>query len=233
MAVSLTDPNVDTHSTTDATTYSSGSWTPPANALLVCWVINRSTVDTPTSVTGHGATYTRAATVTDAAGLRMHLYVADSGGSPSAGTDDVVFAATQGGCHVMVHAFQGVDLSGGAVAAIVQSVVTALAATGTSGSLTLAAAGNAANRPISAWAHRANEVTTPATNWTEIDDGQFPTTAPSSSAECQWRSDAFDTAAAASWTTSIGFAGIAAELKASLVGPTPIPRIGPDRRAGN
>lgn len=85
--------------------------------------------------------------------------------------------------------------------------------TGTSLSLTLAAAANSKNRPFCVVAHTAAEGTSPGSNWTEIGDANHAS--PGNSLETQWRSDAFDTAVAASWSTSTNFGAIAFEIKSS------------------
>src|SRR5207302_6943185 len=102
-----------------------------------------------------------------------------------------------------------VDLSGGVAAAFVQSPTGS--GTAASGSIAVASPGNSANRPVSGWFHAQNEVTSPRTNWAEVDDGNH--NMPNAAMESQWRSDAFETTASASWSTSSAWLGIAAELK--------------------
>ncbi|TLZ54000.1 MAG: hypothetical protein E6K15_09705, partial [Methanobacteriota archaeon] len=102
-----------------------------------------------------------------------------------------------------------VDLSGGVAAAFVQSPTGS--GTAGSGSITLASPGNSANRPVSGWFHAAQEGTNPRANWAEADDGNHNN--PGTGVESQWRSDAFETTASASWSTSSAWLGIAAELK--------------------
>lgn len=177
--------------------------------------IGASAVD-PTSVTGNGVSWTKKTAVSDGSGvMRIHLYVADSGSSPSSGALTVSYGAvTQLGQHVSVFELSGVDLSGGATVAVVQAPTTT--GTAAAGSITLAAAGQMTNRPISGWAHAANEATNERANWVEVHDGSFAT--PVSGKETQWRPDFFETTSTASWTTSSIYVGIAAEVKA-LIGP--------------
>jgi hypothetical protein len=111
-------------------------------------------------------------------------------------------------------------LSGGVANAFVQTPNNS-GSSATSGSVTLAAAGNAANRPIAAFLHDADEVTVERTNWTECDD--MHGSGPDRAFHTQYRSDAFETTASASWSTSGDWAGLAAELKASVAGGGALP----------
>src|SRR5207249_11107465 len=97
---------------------------------------------------------------------------------------------------------------GGVAAAFIQSPTGS--GTAGSGSITLASPGNSANRPVSGWFHAAQEVTTPRANWVEADDGSHNN--PGTGVESQWRSEAFETTASASWSTSSAWLGIAVEL---------------------
>jgi hypothetical protein len=84
-------------------------------------------------------------------------------------------------------------------------------ATDTSASITLAAAGNSNNRPISGWAVAGSVSFTPRTNWSEMDE-----LGGTGHLETQYRSDAFENTASATWGgSSQDWAGIAAELKGS------------------
>lgn len=205
--------NPDINSNADASSYLSASWTPPTSGLILVFVYNtKSTLPEAPSISGNGLTWVLIKT-NEITSSRLTLLAADAAGS-SAGQTTVDFGGlAQNGCFASFFQATGVDLSGGVAAAFVQSLING--GTGTSGSITLAAAGDSANRPISGWGHRENEVATPQTSWTELDD--FGHTLPVSSLETQYRSDAFDTAAAASWAGSVQWRGIAAELKASGV----------------
>jgi len=222
MAIALTDPNVDTFDNANATVYTTGSWTPPQNALLVLYICNAATTDDPSSVVGNGVTWSKKASVNDGSGSRVGLWVADSGVAPTAGVITVTFAAQQGGCSLLVFALTGVDLSGGALAAVVQAPSNSGSAT--SGSVTLAAAGSSNNRPIVCFLHRANELTTPRAAWSEIGDGSY--SGPLRGTETQWRSDAFETTASATWASNVNWAGLAGEIKAGtppvVLTPSPL-----------
>jgi hypothetical protein len=166
-------------------------------------------------MSGNGLTWTQiGSTLADGDNGGLSMFAADASGS-SAGATTVDFGAdTQVHCTVSFFHATGVDLSGGVAAAFVQSPTNT--GTGTSGSVTLAAAGAADNRPISFFWHLAAESSTERTNWTELDD--MTGTGRNRGIITQYRDDAFETTASASWTTSAKWAGIAAELKASVAG---------------
>jgi hypothetical protein len=69
---------------------------------------------------------------------------------------------------------------------------------------------DANSRGFSYFAHVANEGTTFRTNWSELSDdfGASPIMA----SEAQWRSDAFETTASASWATGSRYMGFAIEI---------------------
>ena len=169
------------------------------------------TFDTPT-IAGNNLTWTQiGSTLVFATSTRtLALFGANASGATS-GITTVTFANTQLGCTVSFFHATGVDLASGVAAAFVQNVSNS--GTGTAGSVTLAAASATKNRAISGWCHLANEVTTHATNWTEADD--LAGIGHMRGSQTQYRTDAFDTAAAATWTTSSAWGGIAAELKAA------------------
>jgi hypothetical protein len=206
-------------STTSAASYAaSPSYTPAAGSLLVAFVESSlaSSPINPTSVTGHGVTFS---SLSIAGALstthRVSVWVADSGAAPTAVATTASFGSTnQSGCSIIEYEITGVDLSGGAVAAIVQSPVNT--GTGTTGTVTLSAAGNSENIELAAFVHLANEGTTPRTNWTEPvgSDGNF--NAPATGVEAQYRTDTFETTVSATWATSSAWLGVALEIKAAL-----------------
>lgn len=214
---------------TDAASYANTSWTPPTSDLICLVVYNTkaTAADAVTSVTGNGITWTSIASATFGAGSikRLTLFGANGSGS-SAGITTISFGAnTQTGCNASFFQATGVDLTGGVVAAFVQSPVVNAGAAATTGSVTLAAAGNAANRPIAAFGSAANETITGRTNWTTFD--VIGGSAPVRNLGTQVRSDAFETTASATWVTSGVWGAIAAELKATLAAAAspPGPRV--------
>jgi len=204
------------YSTTAATSYTcSPTYTPAAGALLVAFVVTTlgATPLDPTSVTGHGVTFTmltlsaRTLSTTHA----VSVWIANSGASPSSTAVVASYGAvSQTGGAVIEFEVTMVDLTTLAGSVVQQPTNTG---TATSGTVTLSAAAHANNRPMSFWLHLANEATTFRTNWTETAgaDGNFNT--PPTGAEGQFRSDAFETTASASWTTSSLWRGVALEIK--------------------
>lgn len=207
------------YSTTAASSYTAGtSWTPAANSLLVALVVGCSTtVADPTSVSGHGGSYTKLTLSANGISTThaLSVWVRDAGASPTNAAAAASWGSSRTGGAVIEFEVTGAAIAGGATGCIVQNPTNN--GTGTSGSVTLSAAGNSQNRPMSFWCHLANEATTPRTNWTETTgaDGNFNN--PATGAEGQFRSDTFETTASASWTTSSAWRGVALEIKAQLV----------------
>jgi hypothetical protein len=215
MPIALTDPNVDVNDTTDTTTYTSATWTPPANALLCLFICSHTNLDEPSSVTGHGVTYSKKTSQAISTNSRIGLWVADSGGSPTSVGDSATWGTNRTGCQMIPFALTGVDLSGGALAAVVQAPVNS--GTGNTATVTLAGAGAAGNRPIMGIGTQLGEAITPRTNWAEIGDGSIAT--PARRLEAQWRSDTFETTASGTWTTAtFDWGAIAAEIKEAAGG---------------
>lgn len=207
----------DINSSADAASYTGSSVTPPTAGMVVGYILGARTAGptTPT-VSGWGVTWAQiGSTLSMAAGERsLSLFAADLTGATTGAITVDFGGVTQIGCCASFFQVEGVDLSGGVAAAFVQ-VKTATASTGTSGTVALDPAGNAANRPIAGWFHSTSEATTHRTDWTEMDD--ILGTSPSRALETQCREDAFETTASASWATSSFRGVIAAELKATLV----------------
>lgn len=198
---------------TDATAASTGSYTPTANRLLVADVSSSIGAGTPSvpAASGNGVTWAQAATVTVGVD-RLTRFVALSGGSPTAGAFTADWGAeTQSSVRISVFAIDGADLSGTALAAIVQSKTGT--GTGLTGSVTMDSAPDAGNRCIAGFAHSANQTTTERASWTEIHD--LANSSPTRALETQWRSDASEQTGSATWATSTSWQGIVAEVKAA------------------
>jgi len=223
MAISFSNLGVnatpDLNSGADATSYATASWTPPTSGLILAFVhgarAGTATPDTPT-MSGNGVTWTQIGTTLSInGGVRgLSLFAANASGSSTGATTIDFGANTQLGCIVSFLHADGVDLASGVAAAIVQNVSNS--GTATSGSVTLAAAAHADNRPVAGFYHNTNETKTPRTNWTEADD--LTGAGHARALETQFRSDAFETTASATWTTSSAWGGIAVELKALVSG---------------
>ncbi len=215
----------DTNAGAALTFTSSPTWTPAANSLLIAWISSATEEVTPTSVTGHGVTYTKIGNLIQLGtgpnlGV-LELWAAKAGASPTSVAVSATWALARSGVDISEEEVTGHDnaltLATGAGQMFPQVVSAGNSnVAATSRSLTLAAAAHANNRPISAFIHQANEVKTPQASWTELDDGGY--TSPNRSMETQYRSDVFDTTAGASWATSRASAGMAAEIAEAASG---------------
>ena len=201
--------------TVDASSFTTASITPTANRLVIAVIYNRSGItdpaETPT-LSGNGLTWVQITTTTAGNTRDRVTMFRAMGASPSSGAVTIDFAGnTQNACHHSIFEFAGIDTSGtNGSGAVVQSATNS--GTATSLTVTLAAFGSTDNGATSGFEHRANEATTPETNWTEIHD--VTEINPNSNLETQWRADN-DTTASASWTTLANCGGIAIEIKAA------------------
>lgn len=169
--------------------------------------------NTPT-LQGNGVSWVQVATISvdPGASHRLTWFLGDAAGS-SAGVPVVDFAGqTQIMCGASFISAEGVDISGGMVAAVVQT--SSVSGTSTGGTLAFLAAGHADNLPLAAWFHQANESTSPDGGWTEADD--FGGVGPARSFETQYKTDGMADNTS-SWVTSSAFIGLGIELKAEIV----------------
>jgi hypothetical protein len=206
--------NPDIDDTVDRTSYTNISWTPPTIGLIMVYVVSNTAAGTPTTPTmsGNSLTWTQIATVGNGTiHKRITLFGANASGSTTGITTVDFGAETQDRCEAAFMSVTGVDLTGGVAAAFVQAPPGD--ATGTSGSITLAPAGDSLNRPISGWHLNAGGISIiPRANWTEVDQLTV-----GNRTETQCRPDAFETTASATWDgASRAWLGIAAELKADV-----------------
>ena len=213
------------YSTSAATAYATtGTYTPAENSLLIAFVVGSlaSSPTDPSSVTGHGVTWAKITLASNTVGgtHAISVWVANSGASPSTTAVTANWGSNRTGAAVIEFEVTGWNVSNPVENAIIQKPVNT-ATTGTTGTVTLATAKYNDNRPLSFWVHLANEATTPRTNWTETTgaDGNYNT--PATGAEAQFRSDAFETTASATWTTTINWFGVAIEVQAALELPFP------------
>jgi hypothetical protein len=230
MAIGLTNDDVTNSiprivTGNDQTTYTcnaggpanDGLYTPAANTLLVAMISTAGTSVDPTSITGHGVTYTKIA-FSSVTNLNMNgFYAADAGGSPTNAAATATWAVAPTGCAMYDLCFSGVDLSGGVVAAIVQSVLnTDIVGTATSLQTLLAAASAADNRPVAMCVLNVNQTITEDTNYTEINDQGH--TLPARRLSASWQSGGFDITIDHSWSAGSSVAVRAFEIKASAAG---------------
>lgn len=190
------------------------SWSPPTTGLIIAFVGQKRsggvTPSEPTSITGNGITWVKIGSQANtSAYVRVTIFAAKATGATT-GATTVNLTEEQFRGFVSFIQATGVDLAGTVAQAFVQTVGnTADAAS--SCSITLSAAGNSGNRPISAFILDANDAITPRTNWTEAD-----VLTDSRNFETQYRSSAFETTASASIAGTNYWAGIAAELKMEI-----------------
>lgn len=208
----------DVNTSTNAASYATSSWTPPTTGIIILFVINSRDTDLSVepTVSGNSLTWLKIATVAIDSGVdtyRITLFAADAAGATTGATTVSFGAETQSGCILEFLQAEGVNIGEGIAAAFIQSPTNSGTAA-TSGSVTLAGASNSNNRPVVCFFHAANEGTGRNPAWDEADDLRHAT--PAMAGETQSRSDVFDTAATATWTTSSDWLGIAAELRASL-----------------
>lgn len=213
-------------SNADATSYVTGSITPTASRLAVaCYnSVNLTEAVDPTqpTVSGNGLSWQIVDTFvwrTFGDRYRLTIAAADTGVSPSAG--GVTFdhgSQTQEAAEWSIFELNGTDVANGVPECFVQFVHSTVNASGSSLSLTLAAAGAADNRPFLAMAHASSGGITPRADWTEVHEGV--STAPNTAIETQERLDTFETTASATWTGTVGYGGIAFEVKAATGAPS-------------
>ena len=212
----------------DATSYAFPSATYSNNKLYLLFLsTSHATLTAPvaSAISGAGLTFTNVAQAFYS-GIGVRSVEAWRCLPTSGATTGVVTATLTGGTATNGHGFiieiDGMDTSGSnGSGAIVQSPTAVSASNGTSGSVTLSAFGSSDNRPFSFFAHRANEVTTFETNWTEL--GDVNSNSPSAGSECQWRSDTTDTTATATWGTSSAWGAIAIEIKQAVAAMSFVP----------
>jgi hypothetical protein len=157
------------NSTTNTNTYAGSSGSPSADALLVAIVSatddSSHNPDTPTVVnTPWGLTWARDSrgdnlwTTTGTVRRGGWVFYAMTTTAPGADTFDVNFVDAVTGCTAVCVEYTGADLSGGALAALVQCTVGAGSGT-TFAPATLNAAGHADNRGLAAYAKNVTSAT--------------------------------------------------------------------------
>ena len=209
--------------TTNTTAYTTASFTPTANLLIVAFFDasrgSSTAPDIPT-LSGGSLSWSQVGdltwTTTGTTRFRVTCFAAQVGGSPSSMTVTATYANALTGCQWSVFQVSGSDVANGVAQCFVQAVASSANLTGTSISITLSSAGNANNRAFLCVAHASNETYTIATNWSQI--GAGGNNSPSTSIGSQWRSDTFDTNPNTSWTTSTNYGGIGFEVKADTSG---------------
>jgi hypothetical protein len=208
--------NPDIRIVTDALTYSNTAWTPPTTGIVAAWASTGLAGGVPTlTLSGNGATWTEIYTMTWSGGARRISLFATFGNTTSNGITTLTCSGAVATLYGFCYFFQitGAHETGAITDAFAQGPNNA-GVTQLSGSVTLAAAGNAANRPMACFYHAATEAVTPNGVYTEQDSWQGA--GPALGGDAQVKTDAFDTTPSASWVTAANWGGLAAEV---VVGP--------------
>jgi hypothetical protein len=200
---------------TNLDAYSTGSYTPAANRLMIACVHSAlSGVPNTPTVAGNGLTWTQFHSYSDdTAGTqhRLTAFVALSGASPSAGAVTASFASqVQDGGSVIVDQYDGADISGTALAAIVQSKSGTVDGSGTDETITLDTAIGGGNATGGLIHHQADETTVAGSGYALLGFGSHA--GPSNANATVFRSDG-NVIVSGNWTTSSGKGGIAWEIK--------------------
>lgn len=221
MAISATHLTTN-GSDVDATSFTTASITPTANALVLAAVAAGKAVPVGTAtLTGNGLTWVEAVSpvLYDVAGTGGTLWLFRAmGASPSAGTVGIDFGGvTHLACVWSIVEFTGVDTSGSnGSGAVVQSVGEVEIDLGNTASVTLAAFSNVNNATFGAAAKQTNEGFTPGTDFLEL--GDFAVATPVVSVLTEWQA-ANDTTVDCSWATAGEKSGIiGVEVKAAAAG---------------
>jgi hypothetical protein len=207
----------------DQTSYSASITTVPAT-LHFCYIEGArdgSTNPPIPTVTHEGITATQIASLlwitTGATRRTIWLFAWNSGAGGGPSTILADFGVLMSGCSFRAIQVDGSDVANGVAQCFVQSVATAADLSGTSGSITLAAAANANNRPFGFFCHQANEESTVTAPWLTTSPNSAHAN-PLSGMKGEHRDDAFGTAVTMSWTTSAPYGGLATEIKAASGG---------------
>lgn len=197
--------------TVDAASYAFASIAPLANRWLCVDFAHGVSAGTPNAptVSGLGLTWATETTALSTTRRFSRAY-AFTGSSP---TPDVITCDLAGQTQVFgIGAVLALQLD------LADPFVQSDPATGTGPSVafSLAAYGDAANRPLVGVWHGANETTTPEAGYRTALDIQTGS-APNIAYLAAYNPDTADTSPTASWTTSAGFRGAASEMKAGTL----------------
>ena len=219
LAFSTLQEFYDTNSSSATTITTTANISPTASSLLIVFVgaaSGEATETDPSAVSlSGGVSFTKLSTTSfnSTNNNAITCWVANSGASPGANQSLSVGSWTlaRTGVGIVTIQVTGADLSGAASDAIIQPQGTSGTAA-TSGSMTLSAASDSNNRPVAFFVHNANQTSTARTNWTLAGTSGGHNT-PVRGYMGEWRADAFETTASASWTTSAVWNGYCLEVK--------------------
>lgn len=198
---------ISTASTSNATTYASGAFTPVAGDLLVVFVRAGATTATGTMTGSTGLTFTKVDHALFASSAhRVYCFVSNSGAAASSQT--VTFDCTgdtADGAVVHVLRVNGMGVFG--ASAVRQSAKTENNAGGGAPVATFASAAQSGNPTMGCVGNGANPATlTPPTNWAEASDTGYGT--PTSGSEVVHRSSGFTTSTITWGSTSASAFGV-------------------------
>lgn len=211
-------------STTDATSYTTASIAPAANALILAYVGNQDGVVTTPTASGNGLTYVQVVTVQGSGGMIRGTVFRAMGASPSSGAITISFgSATQSDCRWHVLEVTGVKTSGtnGSDAVVQSASSTSYASGGIT--VTLAAFADAVNNAaFGFFAHTApaSDIT-PGSGFTELADSG------GGNLRCQseWKLGE-DTSVDATFADPFSELGLAIEVAAEVAGQPTTRRFG-------
>lgn len=169
------------------------------------------------TVTGTGLTWTAVTSVLYAGSQRRRIGVAYAlvGSAGWTGTLDLTPQTATDGLIWIVNQATGADA---AAPVVPGSVKTAISASADTLPITLDAELRSDSRSYGMFAAATASLITPNTNWTEIaEEGIADPSIADHGMETQWRSDAFDTSAGATWSTAHACGGIAFEIAAGAL----------------
>jgi hypothetical protein len=202
----------------DRASYPMASVGPAANSFLIVGeILTAATTAGTASIADafSGGSLTWTPNLHDLDGGRSGgIFTAQCG--PTPGTGVVTISQTGGDATHTGAAWFLIEVTGASGAPVVQVKLsggdgsTSAAPTGTLD----AAVNHASNRVFSFWQHRANEVTTHRTNWTEL--GDVSGSAPNTGFDAQWRNDGTnETTFGCTYATSSRYIGMAIEIAAA------------------
>jgi hypothetical protein len=206
----------------DRTSYTTASISPAADSLLLVFVCDSIAAGTaPRSVvSGLSLTWTQIGTKAWSAGgvRRSGAWIAQCGSSPGSGTLTLTEQDEGSGTTSTGTAWAVIQITGHHVASPVRQIEMPLAIDNASAVanhfVNISDPIDSNSRPFAFFAARVNAALTGRTNWTELSDDT--STAPIGAFQTQWRSDAFETTASATWTGSgVNRHGIVVEIAAA------------------
>lgn len=199
--------------TTDATSFSSGSWTPTDGTICIAFVTNtKATTPDLGTVSGNSLTWTQIDTVTVNSTVRTTCYWAYVTGA-TAGVTTVDFAGiTQTGCAMKLRCFSGCDTA----TPIVQHTTNS-ANTGSNSTtlvITLASSVTAGNATIGYFAKNATAAFTVGSGFTSAGTTNYAT--PGTVDQAEYNLSPSGTAVDVTYASAIvAICGVAFELKAA------------------